>query len=64
MGFDRLEAEVLPRFAPARVAEITGLAVDDIERLARMYGAAQRPFIRIGEGMTRLARGGEALRAA
>jgi anaerobic selenocysteine-containing dehydrogenase len=63
VGFDRLEAEVLPRFAPARVAEITGLAVDDIERLARMYGGAQRPFIRIGEGMTRLARGGEALRA-
>src|SRR5215208_1084169 len=25
-GFDRLEAEVLPRFPPARVAEITGLA--------------------------------------
>jgi anaerobic selenocysteine-containing dehydrogenase len=63
VGFDRLEAEVLPRFAPERVAEITGLALDDIERLARMYGAAQRPFIRIGEGMTRLARGGEALRA-
>jgi len=63
VGFGRLEAEVLPRFAPARVAEITGLAVADIERLARMYGAAQRPFIRIGEGMTRLARGGEALRA-
>ena len=63
VGFDRLEAEVLPRFAPERVAETTGLAVADIERLARMYGAAQRPFIRIGEGMTRLARGGEALRA-
>src|SRR5436190_1805070 len=63
VGFDRLEAEVLPRFAPARVAEITGLAEGDIERLARMYGAAKRPFIRIGEGMTRLARGGEALRA-
>jgi anaerobic selenocysteine-containing dehydrogenase len=62
-GFDRLEAEVLPRFVPERVAEITGLAVTDIERLARMYGAAKRPFIRIGEGMTRLARGGEALRA-
>jgi len=63
VGFDRLEAEVLPRFTPERVAETTGLAVADIERLARMYGAAQRPFIRIGEGMTRLARGGEALRA-
>src|SRR6202035_5714105 len=62
-GFDRLEAEVLPRFVPERVAEITRLAVTDIERLARMYGKAKRPLIRIGEGMTRLARGGEALRA-
>src|SRR5204863_4407667 len=63
VGFDRLEAEVLPRFAPARVAEITGLTLDAIERLARTYGAAQRPFIRIREGMARVARGGEALRA-
>ena len=63
MGFDRLEAEVLPRFAPERAAEITGLAVTDIERLAQLYGAAKRSFIRLGEGMTRLARGGEALRA-
>ena len=63
VGFDKLEAEVLPKFPPGRVAEITGLAAADIERLGRMYGAAKRPFIRIGEGMTRLARGGEALRA-
>ena len=28
-----------------------------------MYGAAKRSFIRLGEGMTRLMRGGEALRA-
>ena len=33
-GFDRLEAEVLPRFPPARVAEITGLAEADIEGFA------------------------------
>ena len=63
LGFDRLEVEVLPRFAPHRVAEITGLPLADIERLAAMYGAAKRSFIRLGEGMTRLARGGEALRA-
>jgi anaerobic selenocysteine-containing dehydrogenase len=63
LGFDRLEAEVLPRFAPARVAAITGLAEDDIEYFARLYGTAKRSFIRLGEGMTRLARGGEALRA-
>ena len=63
LGFDRLEAEVLPRFAPNRVAAITGLSVDDVERLAALYGAAKSSFIRLGEGMTRLARGGEALRA-
>jgi anaerobic selenocysteine-containing dehydrogenase len=63
LGFERLEAEVLPRFTPERVAGITGLSVADIERFAAMYGGAERSFIRIGEGMTRLARGGEALRA-
>ncbi|MEO8651517.1 MAG: molybdopterin-dependent oxidoreductase [Hyphomicrobiaceae bacterium] len=63
LGFDRWKTEVLPQFPPARVAEITGLSVDDVERLAAMYGAAKKSFIRIGEGMTRLARGGQALRA-
>jgi anaerobic selenocysteine-containing dehydrogenase len=63
IGFDRLEAEVLPRFPPERVAEITGLETIDIERFAALYGGAKRSFIRLGEGMTRLARGGEALRA-
>jgi anaerobic selenocysteine-containing dehydrogenase len=63
IGFDRLEAEVLPEFPPERVAEITGLAQSDIEDFAHLYGAAKRSFIRLGEGMTRLARGGEALRA-
>jgi anaerobic selenocysteine-containing dehydrogenase len=62
-GFERLEAEVLPRFPPERAARITGLSVDDIEGFARLYGAAEAAFIRLGEGMTRLARGGEALRA-
>jgi anaerobic selenocysteine-containing dehydrogenase len=63
IGFDKVKAQVLPRFAPARVSEITGLAVADVERLAALYGRAKASFIRIGEGMTRLARGGQALRA-
>ncbi|MGG5817370.1 molybdopterin-containing oxidoreductase family protein [Falsiroseomonas sp. HW251] len=63
LGFDRWESEVLPNFPPARVAEITGLSVEDVERLAALYGAAKTSLIRIGEGMTRLARGGQALRA-
>jgi anaerobic selenocysteine-containing dehydrogenase len=63
IGFDRVKAEILPRFAPLRVAEITGLAVADVERFAAMYGRAKASFIRLGEGMTRLAGGGQALRA-
>src|SRR5581483_11306621 len=63
LGFERWIAEVVSQFSPARVAEITGIRVNDIERLAAMYGATKRSFIRLGEGMTRLARGGQALRA-
>src|SRR5260221_5542421 len=63
LGFEQWEREVIPRFDPRRVAGITGIAVADIEKLAATYGAAERSFIRIGEGMTRLARGGQALRA-
>ena len=39
------------------------LTVADVERFAAMYGKARRSFIRLGEGMTRLAQGGQALRA-
>ncbi len=62
LGFDKVEADILPKFPPAKVAEITGLAVTDIEKLAAMYGRAKAAMIRLGEGMTRLAAGGQALR--
>jgi len=61
-GFDKVEREILPRFTPARSSEITGLAVADIEKLAALYGRAKAALIRLGEGMTRLAHGGQALR--
>jgi anaerobic selenocysteine-containing dehydrogenase len=63
LGFERLEREVLPRFEPERVAAITGLPATDIERFAALYSAAKASFIRLGEGMTRLAQGGQGLRA-
>jgi anaerobic selenocysteine-containing dehydrogenase len=62
LGFDKVEREILPRFTPVRTAEITGLSVQDVERLAAMYGNAKAALIRLGEGMTRLAQGGQALR--
>ncbi len=63
LGFDQVEQQVLPQFPPARVAEITGIAQADIERLAAMYGATKQSFIRLGWGMTRFTHGGQALRA-
>src|SRR5262249_10048891 len=63
LGFERLEREVLPRFGPARVAEITGVAAADVERLAHAYGRARAPHLRIGTGMSRSAQGGAAIRA-
>src|SRR5262245_33663256 len=62
LGFDKVEREILPRFPPQRVAEITGLAVADIEKLAALYGTVKAAMIRLGEGMTRLTHGGQALR--
>lgn len=62
LGFDKVERDILPRFTPARTAEITGLSVADIEKFAAMYGKAKAALIRLGEGMTRLANGGQALR--
>ena len=62
-GFERLEREVLPRFDPPRVAAITGVPASDVERLAIAYGRARAPFIRLGEGMSRSAQGGAAVRA-
>lgn len=62
LGFEQVKRDVLPRFTPDRVAEITGLSATDIEHLAAMYGAARTPFIRIGFGMSRFTHGGQNLR--
>lgn len=62
VGFAALRDQVLPHYTPERVAEITGLPVADIERLAQLYGRARAPFLRIGEGMSRLSGGGMAVR--
>jgi anaerobic selenocysteine-containing dehydrogenase len=64
LGFDQVERDVLPRFTPEHVAEITGIPAADVERFASMYGAAGgKSFIRLGWGMTRFAHGGQALRS-
>ena len=61
-GFERVRAGVLPRFTPAKTAEITGLTEAQVENFAAMYGAAKKSFIRIGFGLSRTTFGGNNLR--
>jgi anaerobic selenocysteine-containing dehydrogenase len=63
LGFEQWKREVVVNFPPERVAGITGLSVDDVEQLARMYGATRKSFLRVGWGMTRVVHGGQAMRA-
>jgi anaerobic selenocysteine-containing dehydrogenase len=61
IGFDALR-QACADYTPERVAGITGLAEDDIVRLARLYGSTRASFIRMGLGLTRRRDGGMAVR--
>jgi anaerobic selenocysteine-containing dehydrogenase len=62
VGFAAYRREV-EEFPPERAAEITGIHVAAIEDLARAYGRARAPFIRLGNGLQRHSNGGQAIRA-
>ena len=49
---ERLEKH-LKRRTPEWAAQITGLAVSEIEAFAKMYGKTKRSFIRVGYGFSR-----------
>lgn len=61
LGFEQLTQE-LPRYTPERVESITGVPADDVRQLARLYGQAEAPFIRMGMGLSRNRRGGMSVR--
>jgi len=63
LGFEQL-VERLRDYPPRRVAQITGLAADDIVALARDYGTIKPVVIRLNYGMQRHAGGGMAMRTA
>jgi anaerobic selenocysteine-containing dehydrogenase len=54
--------ERLEEYPPARAAEITGVPVETIERLAHEYATSQPSFIRANYGLQRHAGGGMAIR--
>lgn len=61
-GFDEYRREAL-QYPPERAGEITGMAPEAIRALARAYGRARAPFIRVGNGLQRHTNGGQAIRA-
>ena len=61
-GFEELEKR-LPEYTPERVAQWTGVAKDDIERLAREYAQTRPAVIRLNYGIQRSQNGGAAVRA-
>ncbi|MGI6286232.1 molybdopterin oxidoreductase family protein [Neomoorella humiferrea] len=61
-GYEELRAKVLPDYPPEKVAALTGVPPATIINLARAYGRARAPFIRIGYGLSRHRQGGMAVR--
>jgi anaerobic selenocysteine-containing dehydrogenase len=68
VGAKELRERALNEYPPAKVAHITGLSVEEIERFAREYARAQELFngpalIRVNYGLQRHGGGGMAVRA-
>jgi anaerobic selenocysteine-containing dehydrogenase len=62
LGFAALKKRALEEYAPAQVAEICGLRVEEVVGLARDYGRIKPAGIRLNYGMQRHAGGGIAAR--
>ena len=61
LGFAELRTR-LEEYPPERAAEITGVPIATIERLAREYATTQPSFIRLNYGLQRHSGGGMAVR--
>jgi anaerobic selenocysteine-containing dehydrogenase len=61
VGHEELKEHVL-QYEPGKVSAITGVPVDDIYRLARLYGQTSPSFIRIGNGPQHHDNGGMCIR--
>ena len=61
-GFEQLKARAA-EYTPGRVAGWTGVAVEDVERLAREYGTVKPAVIRLNYGIQRSDNGGASARA-
>jgi anaerobic selenocysteine-containing dehydrogenase len=61
-GFEQLRGRIA-EYPPERVSSLTGMAIADIERLARAYATTTPAVIRLNYGVQRSHNGGAAVRA-
>jgi anaerobic selenocysteine-containing dehydrogenase len=61
-GFEELKEKILPDFPPEKVSLLTGLSEETLESMARAYGTAKNPFIRVGAGLSRYGNGAMTIR--
>lgn len=61
VGHEELREHVV-QYDPVTVSSITGVPVEDIYKLARMYGQISPSFIRIGNGLQHHDNGGMTVR--
>ncbi len=62
VGWTQLRSR-LADYPPERVAAITGVTEDDLEKLAQLYARTQPSLIKIADGLQRNLNGGQAVRA-
>jgi anaerobic selenocysteine-containing dehydrogenase len=63
IGYEALRERVMAEYSLERVSSITDVPPEQIERLARDYGRARAPFLRVGFALSRHENGGMAIRA-
>jgi anaerobic selenocysteine-containing dehydrogenase len=61
-GFEELKERILPDYPPEKVSVLTGLSPETIQSMAKAYGKAKGPFIRLGAGLSRYGNGAMAVR--
>jgi anaerobic selenocysteine-containing dehydrogenase len=61
-GFEELKEKILPDFPPEKVSRLTGLSEETLESMAKSYGRAKNPFIRLGAGLSRYGNGATTIR--
>ncbi|MCZ6842770.1 MAG: molybdopterin-dependent oxidoreductase, partial [SAR324 cluster bacterium] len=61
LGYEDLQ-RACEAYTPQHVAEITGIAAEDVVKLAEEYGGTRSAFLRLGLGLTRRRAGGMVVR--